>query len=32
VDGIWISVVCSELAAAAVTAVLLVTMRKKYGY
>lgn len=32
VDGIWISVVCSELAAAAVTAVLLFAMRKKYGY
>lgn len=31
-DGIWISIVVAELAAAAVTAVFLVAMRKQYHY
>ena len=32
IDGVWISVVVAELAAAALTAAFLVGMRKKYGY
>lgn len=32
IDGIWISIIVAEFMAAAVTAVLLFVMRKKYGY
>lgn len=31
-DGIWLSVVAAETVAAAVTAVFIIAMRKKYGY
>ena len=32
IDGVWASVIVAELAAAALTAVFLLKMRKKYGY
>ncbi len=32
IDGVWLSIVASELMAAAVTALFLFALRKKYGY
>lgn len=32
IDGIWLSIVAAEAAAVAVTAVFMITKRKKYGY
>ena len=32
IDGIWLSVVAAELAAALLTITFMVAMRKKYGY
>ena len=32
IDGVWLSVVAAELAAAALTAAFLAGLRKKYGY